>query len=150
MRLLFPPVPFRILPPASRGKSGCSGRFARLFAAGHYILDHAAGQIAASPRGKRPSAAAGRATKRAALHLVDKQPTDWKNRSALNIAPGLWKMRNGHIAKIIGTLKLPYGVGKFFPVWKGVCVECNDPKTWNLNGTYAAVGKHANDIIGQK
>lgn len=57
-------------------------------------------------------------------------------------------MRNGHTAEVKSVLKLPYGKDKYFPVWKGICAECSEPKTWNMNGTYAAVGKHENDIIG--
>lgn len=85
--------------------------------------------------------------KSAALRIVDEAPT-YGARSALEIAPGLWRMRNGHTARVEKLLQLPYGKGKLFPVWKGLCVECNEPKTWNINGTYAAVGKHALDILG--
>lgn len=87
--------------------------------------------------------------KSAALRLPDDQPCDWALRSVLNIAPGEWCMRNGHTAKVEKLLQLPYGEGKHFPVWKGICVDCNEPKTWNINGTYAAVGKHALDIVGR-
>lgn len=81
------------------------------------------------------------------LRIVDEPPDFW-NRSALSLAPGLWRMRNGHTAKLEKLLQLPYGKNQFFPVWKGICVECNEPKTWNTNGTYAAVGKHDLDILG--
>lgn len=86
--------------------------------------------------------------KSAVLRTVEVQPHDWLSRSALTLFPGAWRMRNGHTARIEKLLRLPYGEGKFFPVWKGFCVECNEPKTWNLNGTYAAVGKHDLDIVG--
>ena len=86
-----------------------------------------------------------------ALRIVDETPDFW-NRSALTLAPGLWRMRNGHTARVEKRLDLPYKVGtkhKTFPVWKGVCIECNEPRTWNVNGTYAAVGKHGYDIMGR-
>lgn len=53
------------------------------------------------------------------------------------------------MANIEKILQLPYGDGKSFPVWKGVCVECNEPRTWNINGTYAAVGKHGYDLLSR-
>lgn len=84
---------------------------------------------------------------RHAFRIVDETP-NYRSRSALEISPGLWRMRNGHTAKIEKLMQLPYGKGKLFPVWFGKCVECNEPKTWNIGGTYAAVGKHALDILG--
>lgn len=75
---------------------------------------------------------------------------DFKNRSALTISPGLWVMRCGHTAQIDKLDYIRYvisGQEKRFPIWKGMCVECNESKTWNENGTYAANGKHQYDIL---
>lgn len=74
---------------------------------------------------------------------------DWKNRSVLTIAPGRWEMRNGHIAIVTHQKILRYGEKqeKAFPIWVGRCTDCNAPCTWNMNGTYAAVGKHGNDLL---
>lgn len=57
-------------------------------------------------------------------------------------------MRNGHTARIDEMLHLPYGDNKKFHVWKGICLDCAEHKTWNVNGTYAAFGRHALDILG--
>lgn len=89
-------------------------------------------------------------TRAQALRIIDEQP-DFLARSVLSIKEGEWRMRNGHTAQVLGLLNLPYkdgAVSKNFPVWKGRCVECNEPRTWNINGTYAAVGKHGYDIVG--
>lgn len=82
---------------------------------------------------------------------VDERP-DWKNRSALNIIPGLYRMRNGHTAKVEKRIDLPYtdtkGKPQVYPIWKGACVECGDPHTWNVNGTYSPVGQNGCDLMG--
>lgn len=88
----------------------------------------------------------------AVLRIADETP-DYGVRSTLVIEPGLWRMRNGHTALIEKRIDIPYkevatGKPKIYPIWKGVCVECNDPMTWTINGCYAAVGKHRNDIVG--
>lgn len=75
---------------------------------------------------------------------------DWRNRSSLQIAPGRWKMRNGHVAEITAGRDLHFvvsGEQKRFPIWAGRCTECSDPMTWNANGTYAAVGKNPFDLM---
>jgi len=75
---------------------------------------------------------------------------DWDLRSALQIAPGEWRQRNGHVAHITHQKILEYqseGKKKHFPIWIGRCVDCETPCTWNINGTYAAVGKHDFDLI---
>lgn len=81
------------------------------------------------------------------------EPPDFMSRSALSLAPGLWNMRNGHTAMIEKRIDLPYtevatGKPKIYAIWKGICVECECPMTWTINGCYAAVGKHQNDIVG--
>lgn len=75
---------------------------------------------------------------------------DWSIRSVLTIAPGRWEMRSGHTALVTHQKILKYGdkQDKSFPIWVGHCIDCNAPLTWNINGTFAAVGKHANDIVG--
>lgn len=90
--------------------------------------------------------------KTAALRIAD-EPPDFFNRSALILAPGLWRMRSGHTAKLEKQIDIPYkevatGKPKIYAIWKGLCVDCNDPMTWTINGCYAAVGKHQNDIVG--
>lgn len=84
-------------------------------------------------------------------HYVPDETPDFKVRSALALSPGLWRMRNGDTAEIVKLLHLPYkdsaGKQQQFQVWSGRCVDCQTPSTWNLNGCYAAVGKHAYDII---
>lgn len=68
----------------------------------------------------------------------------------LVICPGRWHMRNGHTAEIVARKDLIYqsgGQNKKFPIWKGRCVECNAPMTWNENGTYSAAGNNSFDII---
>lgn len=78
---------------------------------------------------------------------------DFRHRSKLVISPGLWTMRNGHTAKVDRAIPLHYadaaGRPQIFTVWIGKCVDCNEPKTFNINGTYAVIGKHANDIVGR-
>lgn len=84
-----------------------------------------------------------------AVRIVDEKP-DFMARSVLDIRPGRWRMRNGHTAEITARKDLSYqsgGQNKKFPIWKGRCVECNAPMTWNINGTYAAVGKNPFDIL---
>lgn len=79
------------------------------------------------------------------------EPPDFSVRSVLQLAPGDWRMRNGHTARIDRKIDLPYQKGKktlYFPIWAGNCVECGEGRTWNINGTYAAVGKHPFDIVG--
>ena len=81
---------------------------------------------------------------------VAAEKPDFTSRSALAIAPGRWRMRNGHIAQITHQKWLEYesaGKNAVFPIWFGRCIECNEHCTWNLNGTCAAVGKHAYDIL---
>ena len=83
------------------------------------------------------------------LALFDDRP-DWDVRSALKIAPGDWSQRNGHTAVITHQKLLEYetsGQRKVFPIWVGRCVECETPCTWNINGTYAAVGRHDFDLL---
>lgn len=79
--------------------------------------------------------------------MEDSDRPDFKNRSVLAIQAGSWVMRNGHIASVEKIMHLPYGNGKHFPVWFGRCKGCGEPKTRNENGTYAAIGKHSNDIL---
>lgn len=88
----------------------------------------------------------------AALRIADEKP-DFKVRSALVLAAGLWHMRNGHMALLEKRIDIPYvesatGKKKIYAIWKGVCVECEVPMTWTINGCYAAIGKHQNDILG--
>lgn len=86
------------------------------------------------------------------VKFADEQP-DFMVRSVLVIAPGKWRMRNGHTAVVKKLLELPYKSGtrsRMFPVWSGRCLECNCGMTWNINGTYAAVGKSPYDILGRK
>lgn len=82
--------------------------------------------------------------------VVDEAP-NFKSRSALDISPGLYRMRNGHTANVKSRKDLPYtdsaGLAKVYPIWWGICVECGEPKTWNVNGTYSPVAKHANDLM---
>lgn len=92
---------------------------------------------------------AGRRVKPAKLKYPDDQPTDWRLRSVLQISRGDWRMRNGHLARVDRAIALDAGGGKTFPVWFGKCVDCNEPKTWNINGTYAAVGLHPLDIVAR-
>lgn len=73
--------------------------------------------------------------------------------SLLKLAPGDWRMRNGHIARLEKQVNLHYadprtGGPRSYPIWRGECVNCRTPMTWNINGCYAAAGKHRNDIIG--
>jgi hypothetical protein len=62
-------------------------------------------------------------------------------------------MRGGSLCEITKRLELqyqgPFNGTRSFPVWKGRCLCCGTPHTWNINGTYAAVGKHDFDIVGQ-
>lgn len=84
------------------------------------------------------------------LRIADETP-DFMARSVLEIAPGKWRMRNGHIAHIAHQKNLAYTVGgksKMFPIWVGDCLNCKERKAWNINGTYAACGRHALDIVG--
>lgn len=88
----------------------------------------------------------------AALRIVD-EPPDYAVRSALTLTPGLWRTRNGHTARLEKRIDIPYREGRtgkqaVYPIWKGICVECNDPMTWTINGCFAAVGRHQNDIVG--
>lgn len=86
---------------------------------------------------------------RRAVRIEDDMP-DYAVRSALVVECGLWQMRNGHIARVEKRIDIPYesgGKACLFPVWKGRCLECNDPLTWNINGTYAAIGKHPFDLV---
>lgn len=61
-------------------------------------------------------------------------------------------MRNGHTAEIKQQVKLPFD-GKrgpeFFLVWKGRCVQCDETKTWNLDGTYSVSGPHEWDVVSK-
>lgn len=84
------------------------------------------------------------------FRIADETP-DFMARSVLEIAPGKWRMRNGHIAHITGRKNLRYTAGgkeKDFPIWVGDCLTCNEHKTWNIGGAYAACGRHALDIVG--
>ena len=75
---------------------------------------------------------------------------DFRSRSILNVGPGKWLQRNGHTAEITHQRVAEYqseGKKKAFPYWVGRCVECETPCTWNLNGTYAAIGKHEFDLL---
>lgn len=81
---------------------------------------------------------------------ADEKP-EWQKFCILKITPGLYRMRNGHTAKVERKVDLPYtdqkGKLQIFPIWKGVCVECSDPHTWNLNGSYSPVGKNGFDLL---
>lgn len=83
--------------------------------------------------------------------LIDESPPDFRNRSALEVRPGRYLMRNGHTAKIERRIDLPYvdrkGKSKIYPIWKGICVDCGAPMTWTINGCYAAVGRHRSDLV---
>jgi len=70
----------------------------------------------------------------------------------LVLAPGLWKMRNGHTAEVLRRQDIPYTEGNsrkpaIYTVWHGRCLECQTPMSWTINGCYAAVGRHQNDIL---
>lgn len=91
--------------------------------------------------------------KTTALRVVD-EPPNYDVRSALLLSPGRWEMRNGHTAVLEKRIDLQYvevatKKPKIYPIWKGTCVECQVPMTWTINGCYAAVGKHQNDIVGR-
>lgn len=78
---------------------------------------------------------------------------DWDVRSALAISLGRYRMRNGHTALVLRSQAFPskrISDGKEIPfvVWFGRCEECGEGCSWNANGTYAANGKHQNDIVG--
>lgn len=79
----------------------------------------------------------------------DEMPT-WHSRSTLSPDIGFWRQRNGNVVQITKKLALqcqgPRGKA-IFPCWFGHCTCCKTPCTWNINGTYAAVGTHAFDII---
>lgn len=79
---------------------------------------------------------------------------NWKDRSTIVMAPGLWMMRNGSVARVKKQLQLPYTetatkAKKVFLVWSGNCECCNSYLTWNENGTHAANGMHPFDIVGK-
>lgn len=83
------------------------------------------------------------------LRIPDEKP-DFMLRSVLAIKPGRWRMRNGHTAEIFTRKDLTYQAGgqtKKFPIWKGRCVECNAPMTWNVGGSYSASGNNPFDIV---
>jgi hypothetical protein len=89
-----------------------------------------------------------------AIQVVEEENAAPSARSVLTITPGLWLMRNGHTAEIVGRLDIPYrdgatGKAKIYAIWKGRCVECGEYMTWTIGGCYAAVGKHRNDIVGK-
>jgi hypothetical protein len=78
----------------------------------------------------------------------------WDLRSALTIKAGRWRMRNGDVALVSKLINLAYESASFkgkrdFPVWKGSLECCGTPMTWNVNGTYAAVGKHEFDLLAR-
>lgn len=87
--------------------------------------------------------------------LFDDDRPDGSARSALQLQAGDWLMRNGHTARLERLVQLHYscprtGEPKSYPIWRGSCVECETPMTWNLNGCYAAHGKHRSDIVAKK
>lgn len=69
----------------------------------------------------------------------------------LVIAPGLWRMRNGHSARVEARLDIPFtdkaGEDKLYPIWNGMCVECQERCTWRIDGHYAVTGDHAFDLV---
>jgi hypothetical protein len=79
---------------------------------------------------------------------VPAEAPDWAFRSRLEIEPGRWRMRNGHIAMVVGKMYFKYPAG-LVTVWHGTCLTCMEPKTWMKNGCYAGVGSHACDIVGK-
>lgn len=84
------------------------------------------------------------------LTMAAPEDVDWKARSGPVISPGFWRQRNGHTAAIARLKFLEYVIRderKTFPVWVGRCVECETPCTWNINGTYAAAGRHDFDLM---
>lgn len=86
-----------------------------------------------------------------ALKIVDEAP-DFKNRSALTIFPGDYEMRNGNKARVMRRMDLDYKDGMTgkpakYPIWLGHCLCCHSPMSWNVNGCYAAVGKHEMDLL---
>lgn len=89
---------------------------------------------------------------KAKVHRTPAGTPDFRRRSKLELHPGCWKMRNGHVAEISRAIPLTFndalGKPQIFPVWFGKCLDCSEHKTWNINGTYAANGEHANDIVG--
>jgi hypothetical protein len=86
-------------------------------------------------------------------YAYDSRPgPNWRSRSVVTLAIGRWKMRNGQFVKVKKLLQLPYIESatkkpKTHDVWLGKCECCNSVMTWNANGTYAASGRHAFDII---
>lgn len=84
--------------------------------------------------------------KRATLRIVDVEP-DNLLRSEWAIIPGNWRMRNGHTAEVRKILPLVGPHGKPFPVWSGICIECDEPRTWFMNGFYGAGGDHGYDLV---
>lgn len=78
---------------------------------------------------------------------------DWDVRSVMQLAPGRYRMRNGHTAIVLHPQSFPSkrisdGKAVSFVVWFGRCEECGEGCSWNANGTYAANGRHGYDIVG--
>jgi hypothetical protein len=87
--------------------------------------------------------------------LFDEDRPDGSVRSALTLERGDWRMRNGHTARLEKLVTLHYedprtGAPKRYPIWRGMCLECATPMTWNVNGCYAAHGSHRSDIVAKK
>jgi len=77
---------------------------------------------------------------------------DWGVRSVIDVKPGKYRMRNGHIARVRYFQRFrALTVGDRKPTdvifWFGKCMNCGEGCSWNANGTYAANGKHNFDLI---
>lgn len=69
-------------------------------------------------------------------------------RPNIDIAPGTYRMRNGHTAVITTFETLTYATGKFV-IWRGRCVECNAGLSWLElgRGSYGAGKSHPFDLM---
>lgn len=78
--------------------------------------------------------------------------SDWASRSTVDVSPGVYRMRNGHRARVrykqtfhAFTAETRERTTAIF--WFGKCINCGEGCSWNANGTYAANGRHGFDLI---
>lgn len=68
------------------------------------------------------------------------------------IKPGIWRTRGGALVSVDKRITLKFmahsGPGTL-DVWKGRCLDCGENFTWQIDGSWSPVQRHALDLVSR-